>query len=122
MTDSNGNKVYINATNGFQIYSKNGSIIAGTVLVGDTAMFRCNMVGTSSTNYITTGTTTDNRPGASFVNGTAEYCTIEALHAVDNPIKTATDGVGISACGYGFLSANRYYRQTRLTTPTTRGI
>lgn len=121
MTDSNGNKVYINATNGFQIYSKNGSIIAGTVLVGDTAMFRCNMVGTSSTNYITTGTTTDNRPGASFVNGTAEYCTIEALHAVDNPIKTATDGVGISACGYGFLSANRYYRQTRLTTPYYKG-
>lgn len=121
MTDSNGNKVYINATNGFQIYSKTGSIIAGTVLVGDTAMFRCNMVGTSSTNYITTGTTTDNRPGASFVNNTAEYCTIEALHAVDNPIKTATDGVGISACGYGFLSANRYYRQTRLTTPYYKG-
>ena len=82
---------------------------------------RCNMVGTSSTNYITTGTTTDNRPGASFINNTAEYCTIEALHAVDNPIKTATDGVGISACGYGFLSANRYYRQTRLTTPYYKG-
>ena len=66
MTDSNGNRVYINATNGFQIYDKNGSIIAGTVLVGSTSMFRCNMVGTSSTNYITTGTTTNNHPGASF--------------------------------------------------------
>ena len=85
MTDSNGNRVYINATNGFQIYDKNGSIIAGTVLVGSTSMFRCNMVGTSSTNYITTGTTTNNHPGASFVNGSTEYCTIEAVHAKDSP-------------------------------------
>lgn len=120
MTDSNGNRVYINATNGFQIYDKNGSIIAGTVLVGGTSMFRCNMVGTSSTNYITTGTTTNNHPGASFVNGSTEYCTIEAVHAKDSPTASSTDGVGISACGYGFLAVNRYYRQTWLTTPTTR--
>ena len=117
MTDSNGNRVYINATNGFQIYDKNGSIIAGTVLVGSTSMFRCNMVGTSSTNYITTGTTTSNHPGASFVNGSTEYCTIEAVHAKDSPTASSTDGVGISACGYGFLAVNRYYRQTWLTTP-----
>lgn len=117
MTDGNGNKVYINATNGFQIYDKNGSIIAGTVLVGSTSMFRCNMVGTSSTNYITTGTTTSNHPGASFVNGSTEYCTIEAVHAKDSPTASSTDGVGISACGYGFLAVNRYYRQTWLTTP-----
>lgn len=121
MTDSNGNRVYINATNGFQIYDKNGSIIAGTVLVGGTSMFRCNMVGTSSTNYITTGTTTNNHPGASFVNGSTEYCTIEAVHAKDSPTASSTDGVGISACGYGFLSANRYYRQTWLTTPYYAG-
>lgn len=121
MTDSNGNRVYINATNGFQIYDKNGSIIAGTVLVGSTSMFRCNMVGTSSTNYITTGTTTNNHPGASFVNGSTEYCTIEAVHAKDSPTASSTDGVGISACGYGFLAANRYYRQTWLTTPYYAG-
>lgn len=121
MTDSNGNRVYINATNGFQIYDKNGSIIAGTVLVGSTSMFRCNMVGTSSTNYITTGTTTNNHPGASFVNGSTEYCTIEALHAKDSPTASSTDGVGISACGYGFLAVNRYYRQTWLTTPYYAG-
>ena len=90
MTDSNGNRVYINATNGFQIYDKNGSIIAGTVLVGSTSMFRCNMVGTSSTNYITTGTTTNNHPGASFVNGSTEYCTIEAVHAKDSPTASST--------------------------------
>ncbi len=121
MTDGNGNKVYINATNGFQIYDKNGSIIAGTVLVGSTSMFRCNMVGTSSTNYITTGTTTNNHPGASFVNGSTEYCTIEAVHAKDSPTASSTDGVGISTCGYGFLAGNRYYRQTWLTTPYYAG-
>ena len=121
ITDGNGNKVYINATNGFQIYDKNGSIIAGTVLVGSTSMFRCNMVGTSSTNYITTGTTTTNHPGASFVNGSTEYCTIEAVHAKDSPTASSTDGVGISACGYGFLAVNRYYRQTWLTTPYYAG-
>lgn len=121
MTDGNGNKVYINATNGFQIYDKNGSIIAGTVLVGSTSMFRCNMVGTSSTNYITTGTTTNNHPGASFVNGSTEYCTIEAVHAKDSPTASSTDGVGISTCGYGFLAVNRYYRQTWLTTPYYAG-
>ena len=121
MTDSNGNRVYINATNGFQIYDKNGSIIAGTVLVGSTSMFRCNMVGTSSTNYITTGTTTNNHPGASFVNGSTEYCTIESVHAKDSPTASSTDGVGISACGYGFLAANRYYRQTWMTTPYYAG-
>lgn len=121
MTDSNGNRVYINATNGFQIYDKNGSIIAGTVLVGSTSMFRCNMVGTSSTNYITTGTTTNNHPGASFVNGSTEYCTIEAVHAKDSPTASSTDGVGVSACGYGFLAVNRYYRQTWLTTPYYAG-
>lgn len=121
MTDGNGNKVYINATNGFQIYDKNGSIIAGTVLVGSTSMFRCNMVGTSSTNYITTGTTTNNHSGASFVNGSTEYCTIEAVHAKDSPTASSTDGVGISTCGYGFLAVNRYYRQTWLTTPYYAG-
>lgn len=121
MTDSNGNRVYINATNGFQIYDKNGSIIAGTVLVGNTSMFRCNMVGTSSTNYITTGTTTNNHPGASFVDGSTEYCTIEAVHAKDSPTASSTDGVGISTCGYGFLAVNRYYRQTWLTTPYYAG-
>lgn len=121
MTDGNGNRVYINATNGFQIYDKNGSIIAGTVLVGSTSMFSCNMVGTSSTNYITTGTTTNNHPGASFVNGSTEYCTIEAVHAKDSPTASSTDGVGISTCGYGFLAVNRYYRQTWLTTPYYAG-
>ena len=121
MTDGNGNRVYIIATTGFQISDTTGSIIAGTVLVGSTSMFRCNMVGTSSTNYITTGTTTNNHPGASFVNGSTEYCTIEAVHAKDSPTASSTDGVGMSTCGYGFLAVNRYYRQTWLTTPYYAG-
>ena len=51
------------------------------------------------------------------MNGSTEYCTIEAVHAKDSPTASSTDGVGISACGYGFLAVNRYYRQTWLTTP-----
>ena len=46
---------------------------------------------------------------------------IEAVHAKDSPTASSTDGVGISACGYGFLAVNRYYRQTWLTTPYYAG-
>lgn len=122
ITDSNGNKVYINATSGFQVRDKNNAIIAGTVIMADgTAMFRCNMVGTSSTNYITTGRTANGQPGASFINGNANYFEVEALHALDDPSK-ATKACGLSVLDYGFLSANRYYRQAWLTPPVYKGF
>lgn len=122
ITDSNGNKVYINATSGFQVRDKNNAIIAGTVIMADgTAMFRCNMVGTSSTNYITTGRTANGQPGASFINGDANYFEVEALHASDDPSK-ATKACGLSVLDYGFLSANRYYRQAWLTPPVYKGF
>lgn len=122
ITDSNGNKVYINATSGFQVRDKNNAIIAGTVIMADgTAMFRCNMVGTSSTNYITTGRTANGQPGASFINGDANYFEVEALHASDDPSK-ATKACGLSVLDYGFLSANRYYRQLWLTPPVYKGF
>ena len=121
ITDANGNKVYINATNGFQVRDKNNNIIAGTVIVGGTAMFRCNMVGTSSTNYITTGTTVNGNTGASFVKGNINYLDIEAVHAVDNPDAGSTDGCGIATSDYGFISANRYYLQTWITPPVYKG-
>lgn len=122
ITDSNGNKVYINATSGFQVRDKNNAIIAGTVIMADgTAMFRCNMVGTSSTNYITTGRTANGQPGASFINGNANYFEVEALHASDDPSK-ATKACGLSVLDYGFLSANRYYRQAWLTPPVYKGF
>lgn len=122
ITDSNGNKVYINATSGFQVRDKNNRIIAGTVLMADgTSMFRCNMVGTSSTNYITTGTTANGQPGASFINGDVNYFEVEALHASDDPSK-ATKACGLSVLDYGFLSANRYYRQAWLTPPVYKGF
>lgn len=122
ITDSNGNKVYINATSGFQVRDKNNAIIAGTVIMADgTAMFRCNMVGTSSTNYITTGRTANGQPGASFINGDANYFEVEALHASDDPSK-ATKACGLSVLDYGFLSANRYYRQVWLTPPVYKGF
>lgn len=121
ITDANGNKVYINATNGFQIRNKNNSIIAGTVLIDGVAMFRCNMVGTSSSNYITTGQTTGGNPGASFINGTANYFEVEALYATDDPTK-ATTACGMSALDYGFLDASRYYRHLRLNPPVYKGF
>ena len=122
ITDSHGNKVYINATSGFQVRDKNNAIIAGTVIMADgTAMFRCNMVGTSSTNYITTGMTANGQPGASFINGDANYFEVEALHASDDPSK-ATKACGLSVLDYGFLTANRYYRQAWLTPPVYKGF
>lgn len=122
ITDSNGNKVYINATSGFQVRDKNNAIIAGTVIMADgTAMFRCNMVGASSTNYITTGRTANGQPGASFINGDVNYFEVEALHASDDPSK-ATKACGLSVLDYGFLTANRYYRQVWLTPPVYKGF
>lgn len=122
ITDNNGNKVYINATNGFQVRDRNNRIIAGTVIMSDgTSMFRCNIVGTSSTNYITTGTTANGQPGASFINGSANYFEVEALHAVDNPVNETT-GFGMSVLDYGTISADRYYRQLWLTPPIYKGF
>lgn len=123
ITDANDNKVYINATNGFQIRDSGNRIIAGTVIMSDgTAMFRCNMVGTSSSNYITTGTTTNGTSGASFANRNGNYLTMGAVHAADNPDSSSTDGCGMDTFGYGFLSANRYYYQTWLSTPYYKGF
>lgn len=122
ITDSNGNKVYINATNGFQIRDSSNRIIAGTVIMSDgTAMFRCNMVGASSSNYITTGTTVSGNSGASFIKGSTNYFEVEAVHAVDSPDSSSTDGCGMSALDYGFLHANRYYRQLWLHPPVYKG-
>lgn len=122
ITDSNGNKVYINATNGFQIRDSGNRIIAGTVIMSDgTAMFRCNMVGISSSNYITTGTTVSGNSGASFIKGSTNYFEIEAVHAVDSTDPSSTDGCGMSTLDYGFLHANRYYRQLWLHPPVYKG-
>lgn len=122
ITDSNGNKVYINATNGFQVRDKGNAIIAGTVILPNGAsMFRCNMVGTSSTNYITTGTTANGQPGASFINKNVNYFEVEALYSADDPSKAIT-ACGMSVSDYGFLSSNRYYRHTRLSTPVYKGF
>ena len=122
ITDSNGNKVYINATSGFQVRDKNNAIIAGTVIMADgTAMFRCNMVGTSSTNYITTGRTANGQPGASFINGDVNYFEIESLRASDDTTN-ATTGCGMSVLDYGFLDASRHYRHLRLHPPVYKGF
>lgn len=122
ITDNNGNKVYINATNGFQVRDKNNRIIAGTVIMSDgTAMFRCNMVGTSSTNYITTGTTANGQPGASFINGDVNYFEVESLRAADDTTN-ATTACGMSVLDYGFLDASRYYRLLRLNPPVYKGF
>lgn len=122
ITDNNGNKVYINATNGFQIRDSANRIIAGTVIMSDgTAMFCCNMVGTSSTNYITTGTTVNGNPGASFIRNGVNYFEIESLRAVDDSTN-ATTACGMSVLDYGFIDASRYYRHLRLVPPVYKGF
>lgn len=122
ITDNNGNKVYINATNGFQIRDSANRIIAGTIIMSDgTAMFRCNMVGTSSTNYITTGTTVNGNPGASFIRNGVNYFEIESLRAVDDSTN-ATTACGMSVLDYGFIDASRYYRHLRLVPPVYKGF
>lgn len=122
IADANDNKVYINATNGFQVRDSANRIIAGTVIMSDgTAMFRCNMVGTSSTNYITTGTTANGQPGASFINGNANYFEVEALHADDDSTK-ATTAFGVSVLDYGTIDVSRYYRHIRLVPPVYKGF
>ena len=122
ITDANDNKVYINATNGFQVRDSANRIIAGTVIMSDgTAMFRRNMVGTSSTNYITTGTTANGQPGASFINGNANYFEVEALHAVDDSTN-ATTAFGVSVLDYGTIDVSRYYRHIRLVPPVYKGF
>ena len=122
ITDANDNKVYINATNGFQVRDSANRIIAGTVIMSDgTAMFRCNMVGTSSTNYITTGTTANGQPGASFINGNVNYFEVEALYAVDDSTN-ATTAFGVSVLDYGTIDVSRYYRHIRLVPPVYKGF
>lgn len=122
ITDADGNKVYINATNGFQVRDSSNRIIAGTVIMSDgTAMFRCNMVGTSSTNYVTTGTTANGQPGASFVNSGVNYFEVEALRATDDATN-ATTACGASVLDYGFMDASRYYRHLRLNPPCYKGF
>lgn len=122
ITDNSGNKVYINATDGFQVRDKNNRIIAGTVIMADgTAMFRSNMVGTSSTNYITTGRTASGQPGASFIDRDVNYFEIESLYAADDPAKETT-ACGMSVLDYGFLDAARYYRHLRLVPPVYKGF
>lgn len=122
VTDGNGNKVYINGTDGLQVRDRSNRIIAGTVIMSDgTAMFRSNMVGTSSTNYITTGRTVNGQPGASFINGDVNYFEVESLYSTDDPSR-ATTACGLSALDYGFLTANRYYRHAWLTPPVYKGF
>lgn len=95
---------------GGKLYLNGEYIKAGTVVTDRLQTSR------GSNLYAKIGTTVNGNPGASFHKGNFDYLDIEALYATDDPSK-ATSGVGLSVNNKGFLSASRYYTQTRITTP-----
>lgn len=95
---------------GGKLYLNGEYIKAGTVVTDRLQTSR------GSDLYAKVGTTANGNPGASFHNGNYDYLDIESLYATDDPSK-ATSGVGLSVNNKGFLSANRYYTQTWITTP-----
>ena len=95
---------------GGKLYLNGEYIKAGTVVTDRLQTSR------GSDLYAKIGTTANGNPGASFHNGSYDYLDIEAMYATDDPAR-ATSGVGLSVNNKGFLSANRYYTQTWITTP-----
>lgn len=95
---------------GGKLYLNGEYIKAGTVVTDRIQTSR------GSNLYAKVGTTANGNPGASFHNKNYDYLDIEALYAIDDPSR-ATCGVGLSVNNKGFLSANRYYMQTWITTP-----
>lgn len=95
---------------GGKLYLNGEYIKAGTVVTDRLQTSR------GSDLYAKIGTTANGNPGASFHKGSYDYLDIEAMYATDDP-ERATSGVGLSVNNKGFLSANRYYTQTWITTP-----
>ena len=95
---------------GGKLYLNGEYIKAGTVVTDRLQTSR------GSDLYAKIGTTANGNPGASFHKGSYDYLDIEAMYATEDPSK-ATSGVGLSVNNKGFLSANRYYTQTWITTP-----
>lgn len=95
---------------GGKLYLNGEYIKAGTVVTDRLQTSR------GSDLYAKVGTTANGNPGASFHSGNYDYLDIESMYAIDDPSR-ATSGVGLSVNNKGFLSANRYYTQTWITTP-----
>lgn len=95
---------------GGKLYLNGEYIKAGTVVTDRLQTSR------GSDLYAKIGTTANGNPGASFHKGSYDYLDIEAMYATEDPTQ-ATSGVGLSVNNKGFLSANRYYTQTWITTP-----
>lgn len=95
---------------GGKLYLNGEYIKAGTVVTDRLQTSR------GSDLYAKIGTTANGNTGASFHKGSYDYLDIEAVYATEDPTR-ATSGVGLSVNNKGFLSANRYYTQTWITTP-----
>lgn len=93
------------------------TFVAGITMDGQNAYLRAQRVGTSNTNYMTTGNTGSGNPGASFVNSGGNYLDVEALHAVDSSAN-ATNGVGFACFDKPFLDASTYYNRVWMWPPT----
>ena len=111
----NNTRTVIDGTNGFRIL-QNGSLVGGLTFDGTTAALRASRVGTSATNYLTTGRTAAGNPGASFLNGGKTYFEVEAIHAVDSSAGQTT-GVGFSTFDKTCFSADTFYDHVVLYPP-----
>ena len=111
----NNTRTVIDGTNGFRIL-QNGVLVGGLTFDGSTATLRASRVGTSATNYVTTGRTSNGNPGVSFFGDGKQYFEVEAIHAVDSSVGQTT-GVGFSTLDKTCFYADTFYDQIKIYTP-----
>lgn len=111
----NNTRTVIDGTNGFRIL-QNGALVGGLTFDGTTATLRASRVGTSATNYLTTGRTSNGNPGVSFWGGGQQYFEVEAIHAVDSSVGQTT-GVGFSTLDKTCFYADTFYDHVNIYPP-----
>ena len=99
---------------GGRIYINGEYIKAGTISTDRIESAR------NSSLYVHTGTTVRGNPGTSFVDGSGDYMSVEALRAVDDPTNRTT-GTGLAIYDKGFLDCSTYYEQLWLNPPMNAG-
>ncbi|MEG0991519.1 MAG: phage tail spike protein, partial [Gordonibacter sp.] len=99
ITDANGNTVTVSPSLGFQVRDKNGSMIAGTVLIEGKPMFVAGAIGHQDS-YATLGTTVTGYGGLAYVqNG------VSALEVTPVADKNGRSGIDMSAGGNHFIGS-----------------
>ena len=111
----NNTRTVIDGTNGFRIL-QNDSLVGGLTFDGSAAVLRASRVGTSATNYLTTGTTSNGNPGVGFFGMNEKYFEVEAIHATTSPERQVS-GVGFSTFDKTWLYADPFYDYVTLYSP-----